>query len=425
LRRPRPGGTTLVRISSSHANDGLGSISDDASFAREHSRAVQAVELGDASAAEGCRRDASKADTCHGVPEVTFIGALPPPVTGMTAMTQVVVEALERVAIVRRFNWSRGKPIRGWRWRLARVWGAAKALMGLLVSGPARGQKLYYAVSSSAGLYYDLLIIGLARALGYRAVLHHHNYSYINRRDWRVALLDRLISGTGAHAVHCTLMEADFIRTYRSRAKFLFVPPTIVSQGQASAEPRLHGDFTLGFLSTLSLAKGIDDVLATFELLASAGRAVRLVLAGPCHGKAEQALIQAALARWPLRVEYRGPVYGRDKAEFYAALDAFIFPTRNESWGIVLTEAFEVGCPAIARSCGCIPWVVSSDCGLTIDPAENFPQKAVERLNQWIDDSQAYGLARTAAKRRSEELNQEAAQQLPEFVDQLLSLGRE
>jgi glycosyltransferase involved in cell wall biosynthesis len=388
-----------------------------------YTQAVQPVKLGEESPIENSCQSPAETNARCGAPEVTFIGALPPPVTGMTVMTQVVVEALERVTSVRRCNWSRGKPIQGWRWRLARVWGAAKAFFGLIGSGPARGRKLYYAVSSSAGLFYDLLIIGLARTLGYRIVLHHHNYSYVQQRDWRIALLDRFISSSGAHAVHCEQMQADFVRTYGTCAKFLFLPPTIVSQGLISTEPQPHEEFTLGFLSALTMAKGIDDVLATFERLASAGRAARLILAGPCHGKKEQALVHAALARWPSRIEYRGPIYGREKADFYAALDAFVFPTRNESWGIVLTEAFQFGCPVIARSCGCIPSVVTSECGLTIDPRENFPQKAAERLNQWIDDPQSLQLARSAARRRSEELNQEAARQLPEFVSQILSLG--
>jgi len=357
--------------------------------------------------------------------DVTFIGALPPPVTGMTAMTQVIVEALQRVASVRRFNWSRGKPLRGWRWRLARIWGATKSLLGLLLGGPACGGKLYYPVSCAAGLYYDLLIVGLARALGYKPVLHHHNYSYINRRDWRLAVLDRLIERAGAHAVHCEQMQQDFMARYQSRAKFLIVPPTIVSQQLATAESRPHDGFTLGFLSNLSFAKGVDDAIATFERLASEGRPVRLVLAGPCHGKQERALVQAATARWPGRIDYLGPVYGREKTDFYAALDAFIFPTRNESWGIVLTEAFEFGCPAVARACGCVPWVVRPECGLVIDPAEDFAAKAAERIGGWIDNPQEHRLARAAAKLRSEELNKDAARELPEFVDQLLALGQQ
>lgn len=348
--------------------------------------------------------------------DIVFIGALPPPLTGMTAMTAVIVEALKQDGPITCYNWSRGKPLTGWRWKVARAWGALKSLIGLMRRGRARGAVLYYPVSSGIGLYNDLAIATAARLLGYRLILHHHAYTYIDRRDWRAALLDRLVGPQGCHAVHCQLMQQHFLAQYPSKAEFLFVPPTIVSQQFEPAEPRSREDFTIGFMSNLSLAKGIDDVLATFQRLAGdGGRRVRLTLAGPCMSAVERALVDDALARMPGQVEYRGPVYGRDKAQFFADIDVFLFPTRSESWGIVLTEALSAGCPVVARDRGCVPWIVRGGCGHVIDGDVDFPMAAAEHLRRWRDNPAELSAGRDAAKRRSAELAREATDQLPAF----------
>jgi glycosyltransferase involved in cell wall biosynthesis len=177
-------------------------------------------------------------------------------------------------------------------------------------------------------------------------------------------------------------------------------------------------------LSNLSLAKGIDDVIATFERLARSGKNVRLLLAGPCLASAEQTLIDKALAQWPDRIEYRGPVYGREKSRFYADIDVFVFPTRTESWGIVLTEALSVGRPVIARSRGCVPWIVQGGCGQVIEADADFPASAAAHITRWLENPAEFAAARTAATQRSRELEQDATAQLPTFVDRVRS-GRQ
>ena len=140
------------------------------------------------------------------------------------------------------------------------------------------------------------------------------------------------------------------------------------------------------------LAKGIDETIWTFERLAQQGRDVRLIIAGPCKGRAEQELIDASVAKWPERVDYRGAVYGAAKAQFFADVDALIFPTRyaTESWGIVVTEALAAGVPVIARSRGCMPWIVDGQCGLVVARDAEFVAPAAELVGAWIDSPELY-----------------------------------
>lgn len=351
---------------------------------------------------------------------VTFAGALPPPVSGMTAMTEVIVNALRERGTVHCINWSRGRVLRGWKWRAARGWGAIRTLAELLRRGKATNGTFYYPMSRGVGLNYDLPIVALARRRGYRVVLHHHSYSYIDRYDWRAARLARLAH---VHAVHCELMREHFLAQYDCDAEFWIVPPTIVSQQMTPLPRTPRTSFVAGFFSTILMKKGIDEAIATFERVAAAGRDVRMIVAGPCKGSAERQLIDAAVARWPDRMEYRGPVYGAAKAQYFADIDVLLFPTRYpaESWGIVLTEALQASCPVMTRSRGCIPWIVDAECGLAVDPDQDFITPAAELIGRWMDSPPAFAAAQAAARRRSQELEADADRELPEFINRFFA----
>jgi len=342
-------------------------------------------------------------------------------------MTAAVVQALQEQSPVTCFNWSRNKPLKGIRWKLARIWGVGKSICGLLWRGRRPGDVLYYPVNSNWGMLYDMVFVSLARLLGYRTVLHHHVYSYLDQYDRRMALVNRLLGSRGAHAVHCEQMQCDFLFRYKTDAEFLQVPPTIVSQFLSSEERAarehiastrsLRPTFTIGFLSNLSVQKGIQDVLRTFEVLKSCNEDnIRLLLAGPCMNAEIRRMVDNAESRWPGQVEFRGPVYAQEKSQFFSEIDVLLLPTRTESWGIVLTEAMATGCPVIANDRGCVSYIIRDGCGLLVAPEEDFVSLATELIESWIGDSDLYRFACRQALLRSQKLELEAREQLPIFV---------
>lgn len=365
---------------------------------------------------------------------VTFVGPLPPPVTGMTAMTEAVVRALQEQSPVTCFNWSRNKPLKGIRWKLARAWGVGKSICGLLWRGRRPGDVLYYPVNSGWGMLYDMAFVSLARLLGYRTVLHHHVYSYLDQYDRRMAIVNRLLGSRGAHAVHCEKMRQDFLSQYKSDAEFLQVLPTIVSLSLSSEERETRESiagtrlprpaFTVGFLSNLSVQKGIQDVLRTFEVLEDCSEVdIRLLLAGPCMNAEVRRMVGVAESRWPEQVEFRGPVYGEEKSQFFSEIDVLLLPTRTESWGLVLTEAMATGCPVIANDRGCVSYIIRDGCGLLVAAEEDFVSQAAGLIQRWVEDADLYRLACHQALLRSQKLESEAAEQLPAFVQKIRLLG--
>jgi glycosyltransferase involved in cell wall biosynthesis len=240
-----------------------------------------------------------------------------------------------------------------------------------------------------------------------------------------MALLNRRLGAGCTHVVHCQLMKDDFLARYATQAGFLFLPPTITANHDLPAPAATpHDRFTIGFMSNLTLAKGLGLAIDTFSQLAEAGREVRLILAGRCHGKREQQLIEDARQKWPDRVEYRGPVYGDDKQQFFADIDAFLFPTRykNESWGIVISEALAAHRPVIACRRACVPWIVQDGCGIVVDRPADFADVASQTISRWMDNRQEYEHACQMAGKRAGVLDDEAQSQFANFLQRMREL---
>lgn len=72
-------------------------------------------------------------------------------------------------------------------------------------------------------------------------------------------------------------------------------------------------------------------------------------------------------------VEFRGEVWGEQKAELLAGARALLFPTRvNEAFGLVIAEALMSGTPVIASDRGACPELVSGDVGFVCTTLDDY-----------------------------------------------------
>jgi glycosyltransferase involved in cell wall biosynthesis len=100
-------------------------------------------------------------------------------------------------------------------------------------------------------------------------------------------------------------------------------------------------DIVVGHLANLSREKGTLDLLAASEGLPS-----RVVLAGPVTTGF------LALCPKPPTFKYLGQVNQAQKRRFFAGIDLFVLPSRTDSFGLVLLEAWANGKPVIAYRAG-------------------------------------------------------------------------
>jgi glycosyltransferase involved in cell wall biosynthesis len=355
--------------------------------------------------------------------QVWALVALPPPVTGMTLLTEKVVNGLREKTSVRVINWSAGDARPRFHTRIRRFLRAAKALATLIVHGRVRDGRAYVTANNKGGLLMTGLIVNAARRLGYSVFLHHHAYTYIDHFDNKMAWIVRSMGPDGVHVVHCSQMVEDFRATYPESGDFEFVFPSIVSSPLELPRQRVREPFQLGFLSNLSVEKGLDLVLEAFRVLHERGRNVRLCLAGPANTDEAQRLVDDAVKKYDGRVMHVGAVYGGRKVEFYKSIDAFVFPTKTESWGIVLNEAMAAGVPVISTDRGSIRTLVGNGAGLIVKDAARFVDEAVRQVENWIDSPQVYSAASQAAVQQADYLHREATVQLERLVSRICSLA--
>ena len=129
----------------------------------------------------------------------------------------------------------------------------------------------------------------------------------------------------------------------------------------------------LVYVGRLGAEKEIDRIKPILEAIPDA----RLALVG--DGPYREAL-EKHFAGTP--THFVGYLRGRELASAYASADAFIFPSRTETLGLVLLEAMAAGCPVVAARSGGIPDIVTDGVnGYLFDPAdENGAIAATLRL---------------------------------------------
>ena len=130
-----------------------------------------------------------------------------------------------------------------------------------------------------------------------------------------------------------------------------------LSQGNPSSPLLLY-------VGRLGAEKEIERIKPILEAIPDA----RLALVG--DGPNRQAL-EEYFAKTP--TNFVGYLRGRELGAAYASADAFIFPSRTETLGLVLLEAMAAGCPVVAARSGGIPDIVTDGVnGYLFDPQDEL-----------------------------------------------------
>ena len=156
---------------------------------------------------------------------------------------------------------------------------------------------------------------------------------------------------------------------------FLTTPPAILTTRD------WHTPAVIGFLGRLVPVKGPDIFLDALALLQLRGVAFRARLGG--SGALEESLQQQAQALGLMdKIDWCGWV--ENAQDFYSQLDLFCLPSRAESFGLVVLEAFAAGTPIVAtRTSGPSELIIHERTGLLCDiTAESLADALCQALQQ-------------------------------------------
>lgn len=188
----------------------------------------------------------------------------------------------------------------------------------------------------------------------------------------------------------------------------------------ASAEMRSHlsqghpDSPLLLYVGRLSAEKEVDRIKPVLEAIPNA----RLALVGDGPYRQELEHIYANTS-----THFVGYLTGNDLASAFASADAFIFPSRTETLGLVLLEAMAAGCPVVAaRSGGITDLVEDGVNGYLFDPKDDAG--AIEATRQLLANTQERDMLRQNARLEAEKWGWSAAtQQLQRFYHDVLGVS--
>lgn len=171
-------------------------------------------------------------------------------------------------------------------------------------------------------------------------------------------------------------------------------------------------DPLLLYVGRVSAEKQIDEIKPILEAIPGA----RLAIVG--DGPSRESL-QKYFADTP--THFVGYLEGETLGAAYASADAFVFPSRTETLGLVLLEAMAAGCPVVAARSGGIPDIVTDGVnGYLFDPKD--PKGAITATQKLLQARSERELLRDKARQEAECWGWAAAtQQLRDYYQQVLS----
>jgi glycosyltransferase involved in cell wall biosynthesis len=107
------------------------------------------------------------------------------------------------------------------------------------------------------------------------------------------------------------------------------------------------------------------------------------------------------------RMHFSGPRAGADLDRSYATADLLVFPSRAESYGMVVAEALARGLPVVAAEVGGVPEALGYGAdgarpGVLVPPDD--PIALRDALRAWLEDAELRRRLRRAARERRESL---------------------
>jgi len=157
-----------------------------------------------------------------------------------------------------------------------------------------------------------------------------------------------------------------------------------------------NGPLRLGHLANLSEEKGTVDLLRAASLLHERKVPFTLLLAGPSMPNFQRAWQQLP-ADVRSHVHLLGVLKDEEKPDFFAAVDIFVLPSRSDSFGLVLLEAWANGIPCIGYRAGGIAEVIRHE-----EDGYLAPCGDIEELTRYIEELLTKDAVRTELGQRGQ-----------------------
>uniref|UniRef100_UPI0040484809 glycosyltransferase family 4 protein n=1 Tax=Algoriphagus sp. TaxID=1872435 RepID=UPI0040484809 len=326
--------------------------------------------------------------------KILYIAPLPPPITGHSLVSKVLIDELEKthetfVIDLSKDSFKEG--IDGFK-RIVQI---VKILIAVW-SQKDRSQRIYFTISESfAGNLKDLLIYLICYRSLDRMYIHLHGgsikrllwdkYDFIKRsnRFFIKRLRGVIISGESHRPIFSDILPREKIHIIPNFAQdYLFVDQSVIDR-----KYELPKIFVL-YMSNLIPKKGYNELLEAFLLLDEEFKAkIQLDFAGAFDSEDQKNLFLEKISGYE-QVTYHGVVNEETKRKLFSQAHVFCLPTSYfEGQPISILEAYASGCVVVTTAqSGILDIFESGVNGFVIRPGSSESIKEVlERLFQKKD----------------------------------------
>jgi len=295
---------------------------------------------------------------------------LPPPITGTTAMNQLVVNNpllkkkynINTIKISYSKEYSKiGKQKPFKLIIFCKIW--LKTLSRLLILKP---QIVYFQISPlGIAFYRDLFFVILTKSFKAKLILHLHGKgineviknSRIKKIIYKIAFNNTFVICLSKNIMN------DIVGIY-NRIPFIVnngIPITIKNEDDNGIKKN-NDVVVILYISNIRKQKGIYDFIKLCNNLKNQYVPFTARIIGQERDMTKTELVQLIKDKHLNKhVFYLGPKFGKEKTDEYSKADILVHPAYNEAWGLVLLEAMEASLPIVSTYEGSIPYIVQNN----------------------------------------------------------------
>ena len=230
----------------------------------------------------------------------------------------------------------------------------------------------------------EIIFLIVSRLCRCNIILHHHNFSYLS--DTPTPLISKvLVFCAGIKAKHialCRIMALKLMKTFPAANNIIVISnAAFVPHQNIFLRPKKNAH-TLGYLGNIEGAKGIYEYLDVLDSLQASGSQFKGLIAGPFFDDEIKNKVITKLSSLK-NVVYVGPVYGKNKENFFRNIDVLLYPTKADAEPLTILEALSYGVPVLSCEKGCISEIIDDSVGMVSLSDEDFVTQTLLVLNHW------------------------------------------
>lgn len=286
------------------------------------------------------------------------IGVFPPPLSGQNYAFEEFVDFLNEKFLVKKIPLNKFS-------RKRSIWLKIEKTINILLLSfffpiyrLCNYSYIYITHDSGLGLILDAWLIFVGKFFGYKFIIHHHSYNFINSPNFLLKIILFFLGESDKSIFLSDYMKIEFNKLYPNKTQSFVITNWFLYRNRkyTGSVLTLPKKVTMGYISVISKEKGIFEALNSFVIMKNKFKFnVELIIAGPIPDTDLKNNLLNCITDFD-DVHYIGPVYGENKYNFFQKCDLIIFPTnyKNEAQPIVLLEALITGTPFLSTDKGAI-----------------------------------------------------------------------